>query len=81
MLSSLFPILIKRSNQANPRTALLHASFTTYATTTPRSWSRAGVPVNVVGTHLGDADPSITLRAYPMRSAPLKPRQTTPSLK
>lgn len=63
-LSSLFPILIKRYNQANPDRSLpparLHDLRHVHATTL----LLAGVPVHVVAARLGHADPSITLRVY-----------------
>jgi integrase len=63
-VSSLFPTLIKRHNQANPEVQLpqarLHDLRHLHATTL----LLAGVPVHVVAGRLGHADPSITLRVY-----------------
>ncbi|MFI6174484.1 tyrosine-type recombinase/integrase [Nonomuraea sp. NPDC051191] len=63
-LSSLFPILIKRYNQANPRTPLPHARLHDLRHIHATTLLLASVPVHVVAARLGHADPSITLRVY-----------------
>jgi integrase len=63
-LSSLFPILIKRFNQAHPNDPLPHARLHDLRHIHATTLLLAGVPVHVVAARLGHADPSITLRVY-----------------
>lgn len=63
-LSSLFPILIKRYNKADPKTPLPHARLHDLRHIHATTLLLAGVPVHVVAARLGHADPSITLRVY-----------------
>jgi integrase len=63
-VSSLFPILIKRYNKANPKNPLPHARLHDLRHIHATTLLIAGVPVHVVAARLGHADPSITLRVY-----------------
>ncbi|MFF4620167.1 tyrosine-type recombinase/integrase [Nonomuraea jabiensis] len=63
-LSSLFPILIKRYNEAYPDRPLPHARLHDLRHIHATTLLLAGVPVHVVAARLGHADPSITLRVY-----------------
>ncbi|MCA2181163.1 site-specific integrase [Nonomuraea glycinis] len=62
--SSLFPILIKRCNQAHPNDRLPHARLHDLRHIHATTLLLAGVPIHVVAARLGHADPSITLRVY-----------------
>ncbi|SEL44710.1 site-specific integrase [Nonomuraea pusilla] len=63
-VSSLFPILIKRYNQAHVGAELPHARLHDLRHIHATTLLLAGVPVHVVAARLGHADPSITLRVY-----------------
>lgn len=68
-LSSLFPILIKRFNQAHPNAPRARLNDLRHIHAT--MLLLAGVPAHVVAARLGHADPSITLRddAHVIRAA------------
>lgn len=63
-VSSLFPILTKRYNDAHPDTPLPHARLHDLRHIHATTLLLAGVPVHVVAARLGHADPSITLCVY-----------------
>ncbi|MEU0566478.1 site-specific integrase [Nonomuraea sp. NPDC005983] len=63
-VSSLFPVLIKRYNEAHPDTPLPHARLHDLRHIHATTLLLAGVPVHVVAARLGHANPSITLRVY-----------------
>lgn len=63
-VSSLFPSLIKRYNEAHPDASLPHARLHDLRHIHATTLLLVGVPVHVVAARLGHADPSITLRVY-----------------
>ncbi|MGW4793378.1 tyrosine-type recombinase/integrase [Nonomuraea sp. NPDC004297] len=63
-VSSLFPILTKRYNDAHPDTPLPHARLHDLRHIHATTLLLAGVPVHVVAARLGHADPAITLCVY-----------------
>lgn len=63
-LSSLFPTLTKRFNQAHLNDPLPHARLHDLRHIHATTLLLAGVPVHVVAARLGHADPSITLKVY-----------------